>query len=138
MAVELALITAPTEADRDAIHRPLIAYNAAKAGPAHYKPLAIVLRDETGVTIGGLWGDCYYEWLFIELLFVPEQLRLQQFGTRLLAEAEVFARQNHSDKVALPQGRMWPNRQPNGSTPLRPSCLMQWRVNMADGVLSLF
>ena len=43
MAVELALVEAPTEADRDAIHRPLIAYNAAKAGPAHYQPLAIVL-----------------------------------------------------------------------------------------------
>ena len=28
-------------------------------------------------------------------------------------------------KVALLSGRMWPNRQPNGSTPLHPSCLIQ-------------
>jgi hypothetical protein len=38
MAVALALVNAPTGADRDAIQRPLIAYNAAKAGPAHYQP----------------------------------------------------------------------------------------------------
>ena len=101
MTVELTRVNAPTAADRDAIHRPLIAYNAAKAGPAHYQPLAIVFRDEAAATIGGLWCDSYYQWLFIELLFVPQHLRQQQVGTRLLAEAEVFARQNHCNGVWL-------------------------------------
>jgi hypothetical protein len=92
MSVELVLIKTPTESDREAIQHPLIAYNVAKAGPVNYQTLAIALRDAMGATIGGLWGHCYYEWLFIELLFVPEHLRLQRYGTQVMTEAEMFAR----------------------------------------------
>jgi GNAT superfamily N-acetyltransferase len=41
----------------------------------------------------GLWGHLYYDRLFFELLFVPESVRGQRFGTRLLAQAEAVARE---------------------------------------------
>jgi len=41
---------------------------------------------------GGLWGRFYYDWLFIELIFVPEDRRGQDLGSALLAMAEAQAR----------------------------------------------
>jgi GNAT superfamily N-acetyltransferase len=38
-----------------------------------------------------LWGTCLYDWLAIELVFVPAQLRGQRVGSRLLKQAEAAA-----------------------------------------------
>jgi len=83
----------PDENDREAILNPLLAFNDSRAGQDDYKPLAILLRDDEGVTQGGLWAKCYYGWLFVELLFVPEVMRGQQLGARLLAQAEQWAKE---------------------------------------------
>lgn len=85
----------PNQDDRDAILNPLLAYNASKAGDEGYKPLAIFLRDDEGEIQGGLWAKCYYRWLFIELLFVPEVMRGQQLGAKLLAQAEQWAKEEN-------------------------------------------
>ena len=42
--------------------------------------------------LGGLWGRVSYDWLFVELLFVPEAARGADLGTALLAKAEEVAR----------------------------------------------
>lgn len=77
---------------RDTILQKLIDFNAQNAPPANFKLLGIFLKDADGKTIGGLWGRSAYEWLFIELLFVPEELRGQGVGTSLLRQAEEIAR----------------------------------------------
>jgi GNAT superfamily N-acetyltransferase len=82
----------PTSDDREAIMQALIEYNISQAGDHNYAPLALLLRDETGADLGGLWGQFYYEWLFVELLFVAEPARREDWGTRLLAQAEEIAR----------------------------------------------
>jgi GNAT superfamily N-acetyltransferase len=83
----------PSEAIRAALFDRLLSFNDATAGDADDAPLAVVLEDAPGRgLIGGLWGETYYGWLFVELLFVPEALRGQGLGARLLAEAERIAR----------------------------------------------
>lgn len=76
----------------------LIAFNDAKVGESGYRPIAFAIEDERGQTVGGLSGATAYSWLFVELLFVPESVRGQGVGTRLiqLAEAEAVARGCHS------------------------------------------
>jgi GNAT superfamily N-acetyltransferase len=44
------------------------------------------------VTVGGLWASCLYDWLAIELVFVPEHARRQGTGATLLREAEQAAK----------------------------------------------
>jgi GNAT superfamily N-acetyltransferase len=51
-----------------------------------------MLKDDAGQSVGGLWGELYYDWLFVELLFVPESLRGKDFGSKLLGEAERIAK----------------------------------------------
>lgn len=52
----------------------------------------ILLRDRAaGSTIGGLWGRSVYDWLYVELLAVPEDLRGQGVGSTLMRQAETIA-----------------------------------------------
>src|SRR5688572_2139626 len=83
---------------RAAIARPLIAYNLAKTGRSDYRPLILAIDDEEGRAIGGLWGRTVYDWLFVELLFVPDALRGRGVGSELMkrAEGEAMTRGCHS------------------------------------------
>jgi predicted N-acetyltransferase YhbS len=82
----------PTDEEREAILTPLRAYNAAQAGPGNPQPLALLVRDDNGEILGGLYGRFFYQWLFIELLSVPEQARGQGLGSKLMQMAEDLAR----------------------------------------------
>jgi len=77
----ISVLDNPSDADRRAILTPLDAFNTARAGNENYEPIAVVLRDETGDIVGGLWAQLYFDWAFIELLFVPESLRGAEFGS---------------------------------------------------------
>jgi GNAT superfamily N-acetyltransferase len=44
------------------------------------------------VVIGGLWASTGYGWLYTQMLLVPESLRGQGVGQRLMADAEEEAR----------------------------------------------
>jgi GNAT superfamily N-acetyltransferase len=82
----------PSAADREAILGHLAAFNAQNGYPADPAPVAILLQNEVGETIGGLWGKTVYAWLYVEFLTVPESLRGQDVGTALMTEAETIAR----------------------------------------------
>ena len=92
MRISIKTVEHPTEADRKAILLPLIAFNESLAGPEGYAPVAVLIRDaDNGTTVGGLWGRIVNNWLFIELLFVPEPLRRSGLGTRIMRAAETWA-----------------------------------------------
>lgn len=73
---------------RKAIAAPLLQYNEAQAGPSQHRLLVLVIRDSAGAVIGGLWAATGYGWLYTQLLAVPESLRGQGVGTRLMQQAE--------------------------------------------------
>jgi GNAT superfamily N-acetyltransferase len=70
------------------------AYNLQKAGDQAYQRLCYVLYAPDGSVAGGLIGATYWDWLYIDLLFVKEELRRQGYGRQLLvlAEAEALRR----------------------------------------------
>lgn len=92
--MDITLKLDPDEADISAIRDPLIAYNKAAAGrPTGYQPMVLHVLDEAGRPVGGLLGFALFDWLFVELLFVPEAARGQGMGSQLIARAEAFARE---------------------------------------------
>ncbi len=92
MNLRITIPETPSDSDREAVLAPLRAYNISRAGDPRIKPVAILLTDEEGKQVGGLWGKASYGWLFVELLAVPEQYRGGNFGTLLMNEAEKIAR----------------------------------------------
>jgi GNAT superfamily N-acetyltransferase len=88
----IVVAEAPAPEDRAAILAPLAAYNRAQVPESLREPLAVLLQDEEGATIGGLWATIAFDWLIVELLVVPEALRGRDLGTNLLARAEAIGR----------------------------------------------
>jgi GNAT superfamily N-acetyltransferase len=74
--------------DRKKIADPLIAYNIARFGESVREKLAIRLRGDDGEINGGLVGYTARDWLYIEMLFVPEELRGKGTAGTLLKMAE--------------------------------------------------
>lgn len=81
----------PTYADRAAILAGLAAFNREHVEPGATGPLAVLLQDAQGNTVGGLWGTTLFGWLRIELLFVPEPLRGAATGSAIMNRAEALA-----------------------------------------------
>jgi len=77
---------------RQAILKRLVAYNNSKTGHSDHRPLAILINDEAGAVIGGFLGRTAFNWLYTELLFVPEPLRGRGIGRSLIMQAEKEAR----------------------------------------------
>lgn len=88
----IKVVAAPGEADRDAILAPLIAHNDAAVGATDRRPVAIVVRDDSGAIVGGLWGRIGYRWLFVEYLALPPAMQGQGIGRTLMLRAEAEAR----------------------------------------------
>jgi GNAT superfamily N-acetyltransferase len=84
------LIKKPEPHMRQAIARPLIAFNNTRASqPEDYLPLVITLSDGDGGNIlGGLWADTNFAHMHVDLLFVPETLRGFGLGRQMLVQAE--------------------------------------------------
>ena len=92
MQAKLDLTTTPSSEDVEAIVRGLNGHSAEMGRPTEWAPLHIRLTNDTGAPIGGLAGITAYEWLHIRLLFVPQELRGQGWGTKLVELAEEHAR----------------------------------------------
>jgi GNAT superfamily N-acetyltransferase len=85
----LIVTDAPGSEAEMAIRDGLSAYNCEKAGYRDQRPLAILVSDpETGEVVGGLLGGTSFGLLRIDRFFLPEKLRKQGLGSRIIKAAE--------------------------------------------------
>lgn len=91
MTYTLQVSDVADEEVRKLILAPLIEYNTSQAGAGNGKPLVIAIKDGSDQIVGGLWGYTGYEWLFTQLLVVPEQHRGTGVGSKIMAMAEAEA-----------------------------------------------
>lgn len=75
-----------------AIQRGLHAYNQEMGGPYDREPVTVLARDPSGEVRGGLLGLTYWNWLFIDWLWMASEQRGQGLGGQLLERAEAIAR----------------------------------------------
>jgi GNAT superfamily N-acetyltransferase len=92
----------PDPADTAVIADGLRAFNTSRAGYDDYKPLAVFVTDPaTGRVVGGLYGGSYLGQLRVDRFFLPEGLRRDRLGSRLLAMAEAEGRRRGCTRVTL-------------------------------------
>jgi GNAT superfamily N-acetyltransferase len=99
---KITLTDAPDDADLHVISDGLRAYNTEQAGYDDYQPLAVFVRDpDTGAVLGGLYGGSYLKQLRVDRFFLPEGLRRDRIGSRLLRTAEEEGRRRGCSRVTL-------------------------------------
>ena len=76
-------------------------YNIAATGIAAYYPVNLFVKSERGETLGGLLGGIWGGYLQIRILWVDEAVRGQDWGTRLMDEAEAYARERGCHSIEL-------------------------------------
>ena len=65
--------------------------NVERVGDGSIEALCVVARDTQNALVGGVYGEIYWGWLNIMVLWVASTLRRQGLGTKLLARAEAEA-----------------------------------------------
>ncbi len=81
------------------LHEGCVANAIAKNAPPYSETeLQILRRDEAGRIVAGLTGKTFWNWLYIDILWVDEALRGQGVGAALVraAEEEAVRRGCHS------------------------------------------
>src|SRR5262249_15110732 len=103
MIANITLTDAPAPDTRKAIGELMMKFNNSRIGHTEvYHPLAIVLTDpDSGDIVGGLHGATMFSYLHVDLLFIPDALRGQGLGSRLLRQAEDEAKQRGCVAVSL-------------------------------------
>lgn len=85
----LAVTDAPGERAEATIRDGLSAYNLEKAGYRDQRPLAVLVSDpDSGEVIGGLLGRTSFGLMYVDRFFLPETLRKQGLGTKIIKAAE--------------------------------------------------
>ena len=92
MEPQIIISDGPDKDSETAILAALKSYNVERFGPSDWRELVIALRNDEGSVIGGLSGHTARGWLYTSLLFIPEDMRGQGLGPRLLVMAEDEAR----------------------------------------------
>ncbi len=92
MTIRIELTATPDPADLAVIGNGLDAFNDADSGPSMKTILVVLVRDEAGSVVGGLYGFTGWGWLFTDWLWLAAPLRGQGLARRLLDIAEAEAR----------------------------------------------
>jgi GNAT superfamily N-acetyltransferase len=83
----------PEGADVALISDALDRFNVEQTGVADRRPLAVLVRDpETGRVLGGLTGRTSLGLLFVDVFYLPPELRGDGVGSEILRQAEDEAR----------------------------------------------
>ena len=63
-------------------------FNEEVFGPTKVSEFGLAIRDDQGEVVGGLIGSVLWNWLHVHVIWVSKELRGQDYGSKLLKEAE--------------------------------------------------
>lgn len=92
MPLSLTVTDTPATEDLAAIGEGLSRFNDADVGPSHRRPIAVVVRDETGAVAAGISGHTAWGWLYVQWLWVAEDRRGQGLAGQMLVAVEAEGR----------------------------------------------
>ncbi|HTK48274.1 MAG TPA: GNAT family N-acetyltransferase [Gemmatimonadaceae bacterium] len=97
----LPIVETPDPRDVQYLDDRIYEYNVARTGIADARLLAIILRDDGGEIVAGLYGWTWGRTCEVRTLWVHERWRGRRLGTRLLEAAESEARERGAVQIVL-------------------------------------
>jgi ribosomal protein S18 acetylase RimI-like enzyme len=98
---EFQYVENPEESAWGIIGRGVASFNRQQVGENNFQRLCYVVQAPDQEIVGGVLGETYFDWLFIELLWVKEEFRGRGYGHHLLRLAEELARERGAKNVYL-------------------------------------
>jgi GNAT superfamily N-acetyltransferase len=99
-SLTVALDATPDPAAMKVVVQGLTEFNLERIGERP-EYLVVSARDEGGQVLGGLFGATYLGWLSVQVVWLPETLRGQGLGRRLMEIAEAEAVRRGCPRVIL-------------------------------------
>jgi GNAT superfamily N-acetyltransferase len=96
------LLEAPSPGILEKLVGGLLQFNESKGGPRNAQTILVVASNpDSGDEVGGLYGATVYNQLKIEILYLPESMRGQGIGRKIIqvAEAEAERRGCHAARL---------------------------------------
>lgn len=94
-------IDKPQESAWGIIGRAINEYNTQQAGDDNAKILCYALKGPDDVIVGGVVAQIYWDWLYVDLMWIKEDLRGRGYGHRLLTMLEDEARERGARNAFL-------------------------------------
>ena len=89
---EITFEESPTDADVAILGSGLKLHSGKIFGGMWVKDLTFFLRDDSGAVRGGVFGNCgSFGWLYVDTLYVEEELRGNGYGEKLMSMIETDA-----------------------------------------------
>jgi ribosomal protein S18 acetylase RimI-like enzyme len=98
---QIVYIDKPDDSVWDVVGWGIHNYNVQLAGDPQSLQLCFVIRAPNQEIVGGLIGKTHWDWLYIDLLFIKDELRGRGYGHRLLTLAEDEARKRGAKNAYL-------------------------------------
>jgi ribosomal protein S18 acetylase RimI-like enzyme len=76
-------------------------YNEKEGGESNGQLLCYVLQAPDEEVVGGVIGETHWDWLYVNLMWIREDLRGKGYGERLLELAEEEARKRGAKNAYL-------------------------------------
>lgn len=98
---QIAYVEKPDDSMWEAIGGGIRSYNTQQAGDDHGKLVCFALFAPGGEIAGGVIAEVYWDWLYINLMWLKEDLRQRGYGQQLLALVEDEARRRSARHAYL-------------------------------------
>lgn len=98
---ELKIVFDPSGADAQVVRDRLDMFNVGVTGESAYYPVNLFLKSDRNEVLGGLLGGIWGGWLHISYLWVDQAERGRDWGTKLMDQAEAYARERKCHAVSL-------------------------------------
>jgi GNAT superfamily N-acetyltransferase len=88
----IRIVEQPDKAFWGTIGQGLRNFNTEQAGDDKIKELSVALYSPGGELVGGVIAETYWEWLYINVMWVQQGLRGKGYGEQLLKRTEEEAK----------------------------------------------
>ena len=99
---EITFEEKPSPEELNVLRKGLVSYGQAIVGPTSFSDVTFFLRDADGVISGGVHGNYgSFGWMYIDTLWVSEQIRGGGYGTSLMNLIEAAGIKNGCTQAYL-------------------------------------